>query len=138
MPARKTNAATLKRQQALAEQCMDTADALALHRPRGWDRSFLFYFFVCSDGWQALPEYAGNISTEARYRGKAEGVIVPPECFNKTVDRSQGQTLRNYIKTVVFEAMRANGITPPTMDKVVTAVEDDGEGGSVVVIYRKQ
>lgn len=108
-----------------------------MERPRGWDRTSIAAFFVGKGNgtWARLPEYGPEaLSPEGRARGDVRGWTVPAECFGRDVDQSQVNSLRAYIRDVVFVAMDEAGIAHPAIDRVVT-VWDRATGDAI--IYRR-
>jgi hypothetical protein len=108
-------------------------------RPRGWDRVALSQFFT--DGgrvrWATLPVYgAADLSPEGRARGNVRGWVIPAECFGRTVDQSQVNSVRAYIRDVTLAAAQVAGVTVPTIDAVATVLEHR-DGAPVAVIYRR-
>lgn len=103
-------------------------------RPRGWNRDVLVCFFVHKTVgmWAKLPAYV-NVSAEARARSEVKGWVIPTGCFGRDVDQSQANSIRAYIRDVIFRAMDETGDAHPDIADVATVLHD----GEVTIIRKR-
>lgn len=121
----------------LADKVLGVIRERKMERPRGWNREVLVRFFVNKSGFRSLPAYSGDLlSAEGKARNTVKGWEIPAECFGKSIDVSQRNSIRLYVENTILPAMRLAGDTGITMDQV--AIHLDGYGDDLrVMVYRK-